>query len=432
VTAPLIVVREPEHAPARQRFAQALHDPEAGRLSVEVLPTDAGKTPDLVAIELLTALGKDFEMPASYPNQQMRWARVCAWLIASDIRTIILGGGQLLHLRAWSRLFELACVCDLTVWVISRLGSTPRKQRHWLAHWPAETVDWPDFEQHWKAHATRRPRNRSAGKATTFPRVPATDFTAFLEDAQQTLSTAHYARVRAETLRYARDFFDYLTTEDEPHDALIAERLLDYISETQWVDEALTRLRGAQLGAFHAGWSLKVDYPALHARLRGDPPVGLTRDRANRLRRFPSTLYAAVGAAALVSGASPRQLARIRVDDLADDASALVVGHRSFDVPVHGRDLLRAQRVFRHLSGATGDDALLIADAPSRAGNAANTLHWYLRGIRQSTGIDLKPKQGNGPRLDAKRWSQRYGLSLKRISAVSSRTIDPEIAHAMA
>ena len=414
MTAPLVVVREPDHTPARQVFAQRLHDPAAGRLAIEVVPTPAAHTPELLASELLIALGKNLDLPSSYPNQNIRWARICAWLIASGIDTVVVGGAQLLHLRAWSRLFEIACVCDLTVWVISRRATTPRTQRRWLAQWPADVIEWAEFETTWKHAAKRKPRPRGAARQPSlFPHVPATDFVGFLDDAEAILLANDYARVREVTLQYAREFMAFLhakaSTVDEEQ---VAARLLSYIHDADGADEAVTRLRGAQIGAYHANWSLKVDYPALHARLTGNAPPELTVDHAARLRAFASTFHAALGAVALITGAQTDQLAAVRLNDLSDDAGTIVVADRRFEIPAHARDLLDSHRLVRHITGARRDEQFFASSRPDFKPGAFH-LRWHLRAIRQATGIALQPKYGAGPRFAAKRWSQRYGISFQ-------------------
>ncbi|TMR02399.1 hypothetical protein ETD83_12705 [Actinomadura soli] len=156
-----------------------------------------------------------------------------------------------------------------------------------------------------------------------------------------------------------------------PDSNALDEFLLALLSISSSPAHSLVLLRGAQAGFLLHGLLLTV--PADPGRL-GGPGFGglpLSVQVAEQIRASTlDPLRAAALALTLATGLDPADLGSSRAQDLADDASSIVLGPypwRStstvlrFPVPPHARDLLAAARAYTVLSGGGPAEPLLSA-----------------------------------------------------------------------
>lgn len=147
--------------------------------------------------------------------------------------------------------------------------------------------------------------------------------------------------------------------------------LVSLLSASTSAEHTMVLLRGAQAEFLLHGLPLAV--PPDPARFGGPgfADVPLTRQVADQIRgRTLDPVRAVALALLLASGLNAADLAGVRVRDLAEDASVIMVGplpwrspgsRLPFVVPVHARDLLAAARAYAALSGEDDLDDPLLA-----------------------------------------------------------------------
>ena len=351
----LTLVLDPEDDLATLRQLRALHARPYGQIVCEPSPQAARND---LALHLLDALGKSPGDPAR------AWIRAQAQLTAERIEHVVLLRAHLLSYAA------LRCLTDCTepagarLWVIAA-GETPSLALVQLLERRAHAVaDVHRTVEQLAVVERTGPEDVPPGRGPDFPLLPSTE--------ARRRTRAHLARgLRGAARVEVRDLYD------QAHGAMTAwSQARPDASRAEAADE-LGRLAGygatgsETITRAHAGLHALADdgwpiNPAVLDRLQRDhwyerrPQTHHQLvDRAAQIAdRCPDPTDAALIALSAVSRC-PHRLRRLRVRDLAPDASGLVLG-RVIAVPPPLRAPLRAQQA---IAQAAGPDGPLLAGA---------------------------------------------------------------------
>jgi hypothetical protein len=361
--------------------------------------------------DVLEALGK--RTMSSYGGRAANHteALAFAWLAAGTIGHLAVRDAQLLDPRRLRALCTLTAACGTTTWLIDETHPNDRRaatrdtlaigdatESELLAARHASTIE---------SEPVRYPESQS--------RLPDVHFLAFLPMAKEQLSPEDFDALLP-AYRHALDTTrDWLTTETSPTEEAFAHHLHRLTAATIDFDDLLVLTRGAQAGAFLAGWNARIDANRFAHRGAGQIlPVTLD-----------STAWAALGtlvrpadAAACVlavRGLTVDQIAAISWSDVSADGDMVSVNGERRAVPTEGRVLLRAQHLHRNLSGALSDQYLAAGTkdplvTPKRVGA-------LLHAVARDTGVVLRARHTARTVSERSRWTHRLGVSLTPIAA---------------
>lgn len=248
-----------------------------------------------------------------------------------------------------------------------------------------------------------------------FPAVPEVHFLGFLTTARRLLSEEQFNTILPTYEHALRTTQAALKRDPRPSEETFARHLHDISAETSDMNKLTVLARGAQAGAFLAGWHAKVDVARFAQRgaARGIP-TALSRSEWTRLTNLvrPSDAAACVLA---VLGYTVNEMAKLEGDQVAHDGSTVIVDGQPTDVPTPGQHFLVAQHLYRHL--VVDETGRFLATGPKDPENTARRLGALLHEVSRDTGVLLRAR--NAPRCIDKstRWTHRLGVSLTRLVA---------------
>ena len=444
----LNVVIDPEDTPAHARLLATLPTPDRSRILCAVTPAQ----PSRLNHDLARSLGKRQNHVGSARNSVHEWRQLQAWCIASRVQVIIVSRAHLLDSRQWRKVIDLVALAQCELWMVCQVSARELRPKQVLTRWPWRRWDWAGSAEHWSkaANPTSGPPAGSGRDITAeteeqtarvpFPRVADEDFPLFRARCRQLLCTEDFAVVDATFLHAARATEHWWPThqppravhlasspprtEMQPDDAEeLAAFLRSQLDQVTTADEAMTRLRGAQVALFRRGILIRVDVDNLLAGLDAEIKSPITTQTAETIRRYRSPRHAAAAALRLSTDLSVMQLRELNVGDVSSAGDVVRYGGCEKRVAPLLRDIVRAQQIDRLLQGGGPEDPLFVTEA-GRASKGANgpvrmTAHGLqvvLRHICNETGLLLLRRgSGAGPRNDAG-WLRRVGVSIKMLT----------------
>jgi len=384
---PLIVVLDPTDDVSVTRRVLAAHAPERGVIVVHPTP---GRSPAVLAHDLLTALGKSPELVAelgsamAHASSAVRAkAAALAWLGDSQIRQIAVLRGHLFSSKQWTLLLEVhrrvgaamiviyhapqvtgpaaAILERVDHLVVANLGDASGELTRFLARAPARTLP----------PVPTKP----------FPAVPRSEVEHFRADAARALDTGVLGHVDSAYRTALIAACGWVSTRDEAFAAAplpgehirvedggdLALFLADLVADCADGNESLTRIRGAQAGFLLHGFCLRLPVTPGLSSGPGFSEPAFDEACAQQLRTaLAHPVHAAALATAIVTGLDPAWLRRIRISDLAPDASFLAVRQPGGQTEYYGiapaaRSLLHAARTFLMVNRAEPTQLLLSA-----------------------------------------------------------------------
>jgi hypothetical protein len=450
LTTPVSVVFDPDDTVDCMRLVAGLADRTLGRVVCHPTPVNPGGS--WLVADLLVALGKRLDAPWLESAGRRAWPLVQVWLRAEEVKDLFVLRTHLLGARALGRLVELQRVCGLRLWlVVHRPALRPTQQRLLdAAGWRREPLE--AFHRRWRPAARTTDANRQVdAHRDGFPAVPGADFPVFRAACRRLLDPDSFAHVdryycdalretlkwlaeRHATLRKLERLHSQMHRQGwpraEPDSALtrehshtlalawdhftneVAYRLHALTATSRSPAETLVRLRAAQAAFLRFGLLLQLD-PAMlatfdteHGRPVLDEPV------ATRLRGCCTPLHTAAAALALLTGAHPEELVRLRIGDVTHDGGAVRLAGQPFTVPSYAQSLVRALLLQRGQQHATPDAPLLAGSSGRYA--TSDTVRRTLDRIALQAGVII-PSRGSfeGPSGPAA-WLAQHGLTLAR------------------
>jgi len=408
------LVHDPNDLPESTRELHALADLERGVIVVRVTP--GPMVLQAIALDLLTALGKDHTRHGILRAGEENWRRGAAWLSAEQVGHLIIDRAELLKPDRWRDFIGLAAHCGQSLWLIVHGASLTRGQRDMPDDWPITEITYKQFiTPH--APAMQRPGDsrdvlRSAEPPTPFPTLPRSDFTTFRADCHALLSPEAFARVEVELADGARRMRRWLADAAEPDVEAITGRLRELIEDCLSTGQAVSRLRGAQAVGLMNGLLVRVDLERLAASTQTVLPR-VDRQLVRQLRGYSDTHIPTIALLACLTGASPEAMTRLNVSDVTEDA--VRVDGRSFAVPAVARCVLAAHIHRRLGAGALSDDALFADQHRGMQGqrNTVRALRTAINRLSKSSGLMLWCEYGSGEDRSRELWLQRRGVSMQ-------------------
>ena len=414
------LIWEPDDRPERADFLRALANRQAGRVVCEMRPGAKGLA--WLAASVAEGLGKDIDSGGAGRNAAKMWRRAADWMVGEEIAHLFVNRAQLLSASELTSLLDFAVDTDCELWVVFQQTHLRRRHVTLVREWPLRQLDWASFEEIWSDSRAESDEQTSA-PVGRFPRIPEDDFTTFLSTCDRVLTRRDLASVEAAFVAGREATQAWIAAEGVGQTDAWAQHLRSLIGDCLSRDEALTRLRGAQVSLFLAGSWLRVDQRLLSMRWESQARLSLDEKLTAALRRFASPQSAAIAVVRAVSSSDPLSIASLRVGDVDEQAVSFRLG-RPFEVPSGARGILRAQLAARARAGAQESDGFFIdgkSDAkPSRPEQAmtARGVQRVLRAVGDEIGVDLVGRKSDWGLEDDRTWARRVGLVLRTLENV--------------
>ncbi len=395
---------------AATKYLQDLHDPARGRFVVGLTP--GGRNLAQLGTDIGTALGKSTDVAGNGRNAQEKWGwLLCGAAAEETTHLIVLRAGKL-DRRRWELLVELSALTNSQLWLVVQASGLSRSQREGIRDWGMKEYSYEAF----KCLSGSWPQTKAASAAppsSSFPVVPEDDFAGFRASARMDLTDQDFAKVDAVFLETKRATDSWIRSSPSTAKDAVAEWLLSLIDSSQLVDEAQTRIRAAQVAFFLAGIHVKVDVRRLTVAWTTPNPTAVDAvSLAQALRAYVNTDYAAIGVLAGL-GASPTEIAAIKVADLSDGAETCTISAKALEIVSACRSILQAHRLTRLFEGATDTSWLFIPGSFGEAVDGAVSIRSVRRHIGQATSdtrLLITPRDGFRGRQDPIQLARNLGL----------------------
>lgn len=261
--------------------------------------------------------------------------------------------------------------------------------------------------------------------------VPSSEFVVFLADVRAQMPAAQASVVEA-TLRDARAvaaawFAEHPGCRDED----VVEQLHQLWLTSHGWPHYLAVVRGWQIGAFDAGWFLRVDVDQLAGTTR-TVPTSASRPRAawDRLYAWASPAPA-VACALVAAGLTSAEAIGVRIRDVTGDGGQVALvrpdGTSEIrDIEEGARQHVCAAITARLAAGAGIDDRLLVTVAGRQP--AERWVSNRAKQARESFGLALGAVTISGRSQEGSYWRTRLGISLTAldVTALPSQLSDAE------
>lgn len=410
------LIWEPDDRPERGDFLRALANRQAGRVVCEMRPGAKGLA--WLAASVAEGLGKDIDSGGAGRNAAKMWRRAADWMVGEEITHLFVNRAQLLSASELTSLLHFAVDTDCELWVVFQQTYLRRGHVALVREWPLRELDWASFERVWSDPPGENENEQPSTPPTCFPRIPEDDFTTFLATCERVLTGEGMAAVEAAFAAGRAATQDWLAGGGLEQTDSWAQCLRSLIGDCLSRDEALTRLRGAQVSLFLAGFWLRVDQRLLSLRWESQARLSLDDELTAALRRFASPQSAAIAVVRAVSSSDPLSIASLRVGDVDEQAVSFRL-ERTFEVPRRARGILRAQLAARARAGVQDTDGFFVdgmSDSkPSRPEQAMTPrgVQRVLRAVGDEIGVDLVGRKSDWGFENDRTWARRVGLVLR-------------------
>lgn len=407
------------------RFALELNNPSRGLLVVDITP--GTRRTYQMANDILTALGKRYDISGASQTSHETWFRACAWIVGERVRDIVVCRAHLLNGLRWERLIELAAIARARLWLVVHRPSLSRAQREAARDWGMRTMRFAEFRRRSRHAARERPSAQSPRRVD--PDVPDEEFPIFLASSQRLLDPQAFNWLQGIYWSAHEQTLSWLDNPAAPLTEIgIAEFVYALLAPAPGLSEMIVRARAAQAAAFMRGWLLKLNAQALAGAYLAVPLSALDDNACDALRLYGHPRYAATAVISLASREPPSALERLNINDVQPDGSAVRVAGRVAEIPDGAQGILRAQLAFRLAEGANPTDPLFISVKPSageRNGRGfgrttAHGLHQRLTTVALETGLSVVAPEPCG-QTDPKRRLRRQGLTVHQLPTLRTR-----------
>jgi integrase len=419
----LFIVHDPEDKLENMQFLRDVTDGDARKLFVPISPgADNNKS---VGNDFLRALGKDSNLLGAGRNATEMWQRACLWMEVGGLEDVYVSRAHLLPLWLLEEVARLAFRANARLWLIFQTAALTRPHERFVANWPFTELQWPEFAKRWSnpipTGRQQNPVDSIEPQAERLPEVPLDDFTSFRASCRKLLDPPGFASVDAEFLSTFERTRAYLEAQRSPSETAICEHVRELISDVDWMPTVLTRVRGSQVAAFHAGYLMKVQLDVLSATRVSR--IVLDEESLRLLDKYATARF---GASAMLVAATGCQLDDILAMDLRDvgeGATVVRVAGRDYRLPERAAAMVEVLVRERLARRAGPDDPLFVY--VEGTGRRHNTLHrWTDRGMydnlkkmERETGLLLTSHLRDAGQRNAVNWAHRRGISIQRIGA---------------
>lgn len=392
------------------------------RLLVTISP--GADTKRTVGYDILRALNKDAELVGVDRNSREMWLRAELWLQVSGVTNVFVSRAHLIPPWMLSELASLAIRAGVELWLICQTTALNRGRQEFFASWPFEQMSWDEFVERVPAQAPGEPPTVPLPRphpAALLPEVPINDFTSFRAACRQLLSADDFAAVDAEFLIGVEQTKQFLAANKKVTESEICEFVRDLIAGIDWMPQLFTRVRGCQVGAFHAGYLMKVQLDILSstkiARARlDDSAIGI-------LSRYSAPRYGAAAMLLAATGCELDDLTAMNLADVSSDSGEVQVGGKPYALPKRAAAMVEVL-VRERLSQRAGDDDPLFVYVKGTGRRNDKLVRWTHRGmydnlkkVERESGLLLTSHLLNAGQRNAVSWARRRGISLQPIAS---------------
>lgn len=345
-----------------------------------------------VATDILAALGKRRDLAGKGRNQHEDLHLAAAWLRANDTGHLVLLDAQHLGSQILAGICRLAEAAHVDLWLLHRPPTTDTFVRALARR--AQT------EKTLRDVPAAVPRATISTVDTGFPVVPRHDVHLFRAAVNHTLHGAEQDTVLRSFETAARRA-DEAFQQGGTGPGTVRRIVDDILEDAPGDDLLLTRIRGAQLAAWHHDLFIRVEIAALlNSEERPTLPASQV-DEALIAYRQPHRIITC----ALTNRGQPlRDIAKLHTSDIGPAGRQLRIGDDTITVT---DTLARALRVARDLAGQRGDDRLLPY--------AEQTLAAVITDATKDLGLHVKGRRAERTRPKHTAYLGRLGITLRSL-----------------
>lgn len=369
--------------------------------------------------DILRALGKDPNVSGSERREHTAWLRTLLWLQLSPAQEMYISRAHLLKPWLLEHLMGAACLCGVRLNLIFQGGALRRSQQRLLADWPVEERTVADLLAGQSRKRRHAKRNRQVVAKKRLPAVPMDDFTSFRAAARQLLNDEDFRTVDAELLDAVDRTSAYIRRADVVDEAGLCEHLRDLIADSEWLPQIITRVRGAQVAAFHAGYLMRANLDVLAATRT--PRVALDIETLLLIERYDNPRLTALMVLTTATGRELRDFEAMTLNDVTDQGQRIMIQGEA-----HRLDARAAQAVEvlvrERLAYFASDSDPLFAYTPGTGRRHGPRRPWTSRGmsdslkrIERESNLMLTAHLTDAGQRDALAWARRRGIVLQRI-----------------
>ena len=304
----------------------ACHSLRAGIVVCHPTPvagSSANRAKDLLAIDLLVALGKH---PRALHAERLRhrgWDLAAAWLHAEAVKHLVVLRAHLLSPPLWEQLIATTQRAGTVLWLVSHRFGLAKAHRDIVTQLAAVGHDRPwrdglaEFAKiHEQVNMLRPPLHLSP-----FPIVPEVDFLLFRAVTRRLLGNQEFERVdqayRATFTTAQQEARVWRSSHRLGTDAPTLIQRLTVPSGC--ANEVVTRVRAAQAALFTAGFLLQARIGVrTPQRERTSVAPRLPDEVVTRLRMIASPMIAAAMTLKRATGLPYSEIANVRREDVKD------------------------------------------------------------------------------------------------------------------
>ncbi|MGH8981158.1 MAG: hypothetical protein ACRDWE_09090 [Acidimicrobiales bacterium] len=399
------------HTTEGARRLRASSNPDAG-LFVAAVPPDMRRSYPLTW-ELLAALGKEPDVSGAGRHQDLDWELVCAWVLAHGVRHVVLVDAQWIPPRLLPDVVGIATTTGTTLWLVAH-QPVDNGYVEALGGWPTEAASGAELAN-LVSSAQVTPITATP---PDYPRLLADSYLTFRAAARRELGADEFELVDArytEAYNSAKSWF-----EDQPAGAVGEQALLAYVRGRLHgcfcAEEMLVEVRGIQAAAHNESWLISANLSRLVATAQNASAAAIHSSHTWRRLRAYREPYRGAACALVASEMALHSMLEVRIADVDPDGSAVAFpgpdGPERVVLPEGAEVFLRAQVVHRAIQGAgTGELLFATEEGPMTAKYLANSVRAALADV----GVPLYSQQVERAEVDAKRWSQRWGLAVQAL-----------------
>lgn len=360
--------------------------------------------------DLLDALGK--RAMTSYRGRAANHSEsiAFAWLAVGPMKQLIVRGAHLLGAKNLRRLFTLTTACGVTTWLLDELHVNDGRAS---ARDALKTIEASvgDF----LSERSRSPVVEPIPVATPTIAVPDVHFLSFLPAARDLLPPEDFDAVLPRYRHALTSTRDWLAEVGDATEEAFAHHLDGLGGSTTDLNELTVLARGAQAGAFVAGWHARVDVNRFaHRGASQDVPIALHAEDWTTLDSLLRPVDAATCVLAAL-GIAVDDIATLAASDVSDDGAQVATNGTVRAVPAEGQHVLVAQHIHRNLVQPASE--LFLATGSKDPDVTPKRVGALLHSVARDTGVVLRTRHTSRSVSDRARWTHRLGVSLTRISA---------------
>lgn len=410
----LFYVHDPEDDFAQADLLRRAAASDARRLFVAITP--GADNVRGVGGDILVALGKDQDTPGSGRSARDTWLRAQMWLQVSDIREMFISRAHLLPAALLEQILQAALLAGTRLVLIFQTAALRRGQQSFLANWPLRKLSIAELVE--SVDIKRVPARREAS-SKRLPVVPIDDFTTFRAAARQLLRADAFAVVDQEFRSAFAATAAYLRGLESCTETAICQHVRGLIGDSDWMPQIVTRVRGSQVAAFHAGWLMKVNLHVL-ANTRS-PRVHLDEPTLGLLEQLDTPRLAAAAALTVATGLPLDEMLAVGLNDIGSEGTRIRLGENFHELPPRAARMVEVL-VRERLAHLAADDDPLFIYTKASAGQQGTVTRWTKRGmldalkqVERETGLMLTTHLSDVGQANAVAWAHRRGISLQRI-----------------